>query len=130
MLDVPIRTLRTWEAEFPQLSPKRCGTHRRYSEADMELLRYIKGLFSKRRLTYDSARGKLGATYRRPEHGEPFECTSPKDAAALLRQAGELSDNVHASRRIEAVVAWLESLDSSADDNSIAIKDIESQEDV
>jgi DNA-binding transcriptional MerR regulator len=59
---VPPHVLRYWESEFPQLQPhKGRGGQRRYSHADIETIRRIRGLLWDRKFTVAGAREALDA---------------------------------------------------------------------
>lgn len=57
---LPCHVLRYWEAEFPQLSPRKGGGGQRlYSEADIALIERIRELVYERGFTIDGARRAL-----------------------------------------------------------------------
>ena len=60
LLNLKSYVLRFWETEFPQLSPLRTEKGQRlYSEADLELLKFIRHLLHERGLTIEGARKVL-----------------------------------------------------------------------
>lgn len=57
LLHLKSYVLRFWESEFPQLSPLRTEKGQRlYSEADLDLLKFIRHLLHERGLTIEGAR--------------------------------------------------------------------------
>ena len=76
LLGVPTSTLRFWEGEFPQLSPRRSrGGARRYTSADLERLRIIHYLLHVKGLKIEAARAALAQN----------PLGFPKDAAVVVR---------------------------------------------
>ncbi len=60
MLDLPQSTLRYWESEFSELSPKRTTSGLRiYTPADVEMVEIIRFLLYDKGLTLDGAREHL-----------------------------------------------------------------------
>ncbi len=60
LIGVPQSTLRYWEKEFPECSPRRSATNiRYYTPADIETLRIIHFLLKVRGLKLDAAREQL-----------------------------------------------------------------------
>ncbi len=60
LIGVPQSTLRYWEKEFPECSPRRSATNiRYYTPADIETLRIIHFLLKIRGLKLDAAREQL-----------------------------------------------------------------------
>lgn len=60
MLDLPQSTLRYWESEFSELSPKRTASGLRiYTPADVEMVEIIRFLLYDKGLTLDGAREHL-----------------------------------------------------------------------
>lgn len=60
LLKLKSYVLRFWETEFPQLTPLRTEKGQRlYSEADLELLKFIRHLLHERGLTIEGARKVL-----------------------------------------------------------------------
>lgn len=76
MLGVPTSTLRFWEGEFPQLSPRRSrGGVRLYTPSDLKRLRVIHYLLHVKGLRIEAARNALADN---PEG-------MPRDAAVVAR---------------------------------------------
>ncbi|MDR2533716.1 MAG: MerR family transcriptional regulator [Tannerellaceae bacterium] len=61
MLDLPESTLRFWEREFEILRPQMDGKKgsRRYTRADIDVLRDIRFLVKDQKMTLEGARAKL-----------------------------------------------------------------------
>ena len=60
MLDIPAKTLRYWEKEFPECSPRRSSTNiRYYTPADIEKLKIIRYLLKDEGLKIEAARERL-----------------------------------------------------------------------
>ena len=60
MLDIPPSTLRFWEKEFPECSPRRSKTNiRYYTSADIEKLKIIRYLLKDEGLKIEAARERL-----------------------------------------------------------------------
>lgn len=69
LLNLKSYVLRFWETEFPQLSPLRTEKGQRlYSEADLEILKFIRHLLHERGLTIEGARKVLQS---RADGGDP-----------------------------------------------------------
>lgn len=65
LLGIPTSTIRFWETEFPELSPRRSKTNiRYYSPSDIELLRKINYLVRVRGLRLEAAREQLNTNRR------------------------------------------------------------------
>jgi DNA-binding transcriptional MerR regulator len=63
-----IYTLRFWETQFEILSPERSrGGARRYTEADIELIRTIKHLLQHQKLTIEGANNRLRSNKKTAE---------------------------------------------------------------
>lgn len=76
LLGVPTSTLRFWEGEFPQLSPRRSrGGVRLYTPSDLQRLRVIHYLLHVKGLKIEAARAALA------ENPDGY----PKDAAVVAR---------------------------------------------
>lgn len=60
IMGIPATTLRFWEKEFPELSPKRNSTNRRtYTKRDIEELQIIKFLIKDKGLKIEAARNEF-----------------------------------------------------------------------
>mgnify|MGYP001066419332 CR=1 FL=1 len=60
MTELPVSTLRFWEKEFSELSPKRTQKGRRlYSTKDIETIRMLRFLLKDRGLKLDAAKAEL-----------------------------------------------------------------------
>lgn len=59
-VDVPASTLRFWEKQFPELSPKKnSGGIRQYTREDIDLITLIHHLVKEKGLTISAARDRL-----------------------------------------------------------------------
>ena len=63
--DIPAHTLRYWEKEFKQLRPERHSGIRKYSSADVELIKKIKDLLYNKKYTIDGVKKCLTVDRRR-----------------------------------------------------------------
>ena len=87
-VDVPVHVLRQWEHRIPQLKPKRDRANRRYyTTDDIEIVKRIKHLIRKERLTTEGVAKRL----RREKAGEG----RPRDS----REALEMLDQIEADVR-------------------------------
>ena len=60
LMEVPESTLRYWEKEFPELSPKKNANGvRQYTEADINQVKFIKFLVHDNHLTIKGARQRM-----------------------------------------------------------------------
>lgn len=60
LLDVPTSTLRYWESEFPEISPRRSATNQRYYRPeDIRILRMIHYLVKVKGLRIEAAKEEL-----------------------------------------------------------------------
>lgn len=59
MLSIPISTIRFWEKTFEQLSPTPINKQRRYTEADIEVIKKIHYLLRIKGLKIDGAKEQL-----------------------------------------------------------------------
>lgn len=90
LLDVPQSTLRYWEREFPECSPKRSPHNiRYYTPEDIETLKIIKYLIKTKGLKIEAAKEQLrvnrGNSDRRIEIIERLE--KVRDELALYKKA-------------------------------------------
>jgi DNA-binding transcriptional MerR regulator len=71
LLGLKAHVLRYWEKEFSQVKPqKKLGRNRRYTLADIELLKRIKYMLYEQRFTIDGVRKKLKEKERQPNQTE------------------------------------------------------------
>ena len=69
ILDVPQSTLRYWEQNFPQLSPKKGANGRRqYTSSDVRMLEEIRHLLKVEGVSIEQARHRLGQADRREQN--------------------------------------------------------------
>lgn len=110
MLNVPAHTLRYWENEFSQLSPRRTEFgQRRYTLDDVKLLQFVKSLLHDKRMSVEGAK-KVLATYRKYAPRNEFVCKSPQDALKLLAEVKDSLTDPHPTARIAAVEKWIKHL--------------------
>lgn len=62
---VPSYTLRYWEKEFKQIKPERYSGIRKYSSADVELIKKIKDLLYNKKLTIEGVKKFLTVDRRK-----------------------------------------------------------------
>lgn len=110
MLGLPASTIRYWCDAFPDfLTPPRTkGGQRRYTPDNIEAIRRIRELMHERLMSIEGANLHLRHTYRKFPPRHPFSCKSPQDALRLLAAVKDvLSDNAHASAKVEVVAGWI-----------------------
>jgi len=109
MLDIPAYTLRFWEDEFPMLKPDRTPAgQRRYTPADVEIVRRIRELLYEKGLKIDAAIKMLNATYHKcPPRRLPV-CNNDTDAIRLLQNVKDTLNDAHCIAKIETVIKWIE----------------------
>lgn len=110
MLGVPIYTLRYWEKEFDELEPARVGNQRRYTPADIEIVRRIMELLYKRKYRIEAAKEALHG-YRKCKPRRVPVCRSREDAMNLLGEIKTMTQDEHILVRVEAIEAWIKSVD-------------------
>lgn len=89
MTGVQPHLLRQWEANFPQLRPRRMPSGKRaYSERDIKIVRRIKTLLQHDGLTSKGARVKLAQELR--------EMETPKDLSEMRDLADRIADEARA----------------------------------
>lgn len=107
MLNVPATTLRWWEGEFEELDPMRTPKgQRRYSPADIEVVRRIHELLRVKGRTLEGAKEEMRMYRKCPPRNE-YICRSIDDALRLLSEAKTRTDDAHITMRIEAVEGWI-----------------------
>lgn len=109
MLGVPIYTLRYWEKEFDELEPARVGNQRRYTSADIEIVKRIMELLYVRKFRIEAAKEALHG-YRKCKPRRVPQCRSKKDAINLLADVRKMSRDEHVIVRVEAIEAWLKTI--------------------
>lgn len=107
MLGVPIYTLRYWEKEFDELEPARVGNQRRYTPADIEIVRRIIELLYTRKFRIEAAKEAIKGHNPKPQLHVPDKCKSPKGAIRLLSEAVRRIEDPSAKVRVEYVLEWL-----------------------
>lgn len=93
ILSVPATTLRYWESEFPEISPRRSGTNRRYyTPDDIRILRIVRYLLKDKGLRMEAAKREFAANRR--------NLSRRVEAIDLLEKTrGELEDMLSALKR-------------------------------
>ncbi len=103
MLSLPTSTLRYWEKEFPELAPNRAKNHRRYSPADVEVLRQIKRLLYDEGLKIEAAKKILPTILSNP--------TTDQSLPDVLKLAREVLSTPTLSQRnksrMNIIIAYL-----------------------
>lgn len=112
MLDIPATTLRYWENVFPLYNPNRsAGGQRRFTQADVDMVKKIKELLYVKGLKVDAAIEFMNKTYRKARPRGLRKCTTPSEAIALLDEVKDITEDAHALAKIEAVEKWINGLD-------------------
>lgn len=107
MMNVSASTLRFWESEFEQLDPMKVNGQRRYTAADIEVIRAIHEQLRVKGLSLEYAKAQM-RNYRKHPPRNAFVCKTPEEALNLLCEATKMiDDNPHAEARIEAVMRWV-----------------------
>lgn len=108
MLDVPVTTLRWWERQFDALRPQKTPTgHRRYTLADIEVVKRIVELLRVKGLTLEGAKATLDGYEPKQQLHAPDPCKSIKGAIRLLTEASKRIDDPSTKVRVESVLEWL-----------------------
>lgn len=110
LLEVPIYTLHFWETQFPMFNPNRTpkGT-RKYTQDDVRMAALIKELLYDKGMKIAAAVTYLNKSYRKCPPRNAFVCDTAEDAAKLLQEARDMSEDAHVLARIDAVVGWMKS---------------------
>ncbi len=106
MLGVPIYTLRYWEKEFDELEPSRVGNQRRYTPADIEIVKRIMELLYVRKFRIEAAKEVLHGYRKYPPRRMPV-CRSQEDALNLLDEVKTMTQDEHILVRIESIEGWI-----------------------
>ena len=107
MLNIPATTLRWWEGEFEEFTPIRTASgHRRYTPADIEVIKHIHELLRVKGRTLEGAKEEMRMYRKCPPRNE-YICRSIDDALRLLSEAKTRTDDAHITMRIEAVEGWI-----------------------
>lgn len=111
MFNIPTSTLRWWENEFKELKPKRTTTgQRRYTRADIEIIKRIHELLYVNGRKTESAKADI-TMFRRRKAPISFLCQTHEDALRLLSEAKTCTEDIQITKRIEAVIKYLEAND-------------------
>ncbi len=106
MLDVSIYTLKYWETQFDELDPPRLNKQRRYTPADIEIVKRIMELLYVRKYRIEAAKEAMHGYRRRKPRRVPL-CRSQKDALNLLSEIKTMTQDEHILVRVEAIEAWI-----------------------
>ena len=115
MLGVPIYTLRFWEKEFDELEPTRVGNQRRYTPADVEIVKRIMELLYVQKFRIEAAKEAMKGHTVKPQLHAPRKCKSAKGAIRLLAEAAKRIDDYSAKVRVESVLEWLLDTENKTD---------------
>ena len=111
ILGVPTTTLYYWERKFEVINPARINGHRRYTSADIEVLKKIKELLHNGKTRIRDAQ-KIMASYRRCPPRRIPKCGDSRTALHLLEEIADMTDNEHVLARVEALKGWINQTDS------------------
>lgn len=112
LLAVPAPTLRWWESVFPMFNPNRLPSgQRRFTQEDVWMAERIKELLYVKGLKVNAAIELLNKTYRKSRPRVLRKCETPQDAIALLGEVLAITEDAHATAKIETVVNYLNTLD-------------------
>lgn len=109
MTNVSASALRYWESEFEQLDPRKVNGQRRYTPADIDVIKAIHELLRVKGLSLEYAKEQM-RSYRKYRPRKAFKCPSAEVALKLLSEARSRIDDAHAIARIEAVEGWIKGL--------------------
>ena len=119
MLDVPASTLRYWEEMFPMFNPNRLPSgRRRFTDADVKMAARIKELLHVKGLKIDAAIEVMNKTYYTSRLRVLRKCESPQDAIALLDEVAAITEDEHASAKIQSVINYLSHEHRGTDEQS------------
>lgn len=111
MLGVSIYTLKYWETQFDELDPPRLNKQRRYTPADIEIVKRIMELLYKRKFKIEAAKEAMRG-YRRCKPRRMPVCRSKDDALNLLSEIKTMTQDEHILVRVEAVEAWIAGIET------------------
>lgn len=106
MLGVSIYTLKYWETQFNELDPPRLNKQRRYTPADIEIVKRIMELLYVRKYRIEAAKEAMHG-YRKCKPRRVPKCQSVEDALNLLDEVKTMTQDEHILGRIEAVEALM-----------------------
>lgn len=107
IMGVSASTLRYWESEFEQLDPMKLNGQRRYTPADIDVIKAIYELIRVKGLSLEYSKVQM-CNYRKGNPRRGYKCHSANVALKLLSEARCRIDDAHAIARIEAVERWIE----------------------
>ncbi len=106
MLGVSIYTLKYWETQFDELDPPRLNKQRRYTPADIEIVKRIMELLYVRKYRIEAAKEAMKG-YRKCKPRRVPLCRSQEDALNLLDEVKTMTQDEHILVRIEALEVWI-----------------------
>lgn len=111
LLSIPATTLRWWENVFPMFNPNRLPSgQRRFTTADVKMTEKIKELLYVKGLKVDAAIELLNKTYRKSRPRGLRKCTTPIEAIALLDEVKAITEDAHATAKLDSVMKYLNTL--------------------
>lgn len=111
LLSIPATTLRWWEDVFPMFNPNRTtGGQRRFTEADVKMAERIKELLYVKGLKVDAAIEMMNKTYRKSAPRRLRKCQTPMDAIVLLDEVKAITEDAHATAKLDSVMKYLNTL--------------------
>lgn len=105
-LDITQATIRYWQSEIPELTPKYSTPQRRFTAKDVELLKYVKYLVYEKGFPISRAKEIVNAQKNRGRR--PVECKSVEDAVKYLRKAKiALAENIRVALMLDEVEKYI-----------------------
>lgn len=127
MLGVSIYTLKYWETQFDELDPPRLNNQRRYTPADIEIVKRIMELLYKRKFRIEAAKEALHG-YRKCKPRRVPVCKSKDDALNLLGEIKTMTQDEHILVRVEALEAWIAGIEIAEEPRMPEHKNIRGKE--
>lgn len=103
LLNIPTSTLYFWIKMFPQLKPAK---YKRYSSADVEIMKRIQFLLREKKMSIEYARNYL-ENYRKHPPRRRIACKSNNDIMRLLAEIKGRTEDAHIIVMIEAIERYL-----------------------
>lgn len=127
MLGVSIYTLKYWETQFDELDPPRLNKQRRYTPADIEVVKRIMELLYVRKYRIEAAKEAMHG-YRRCKPRRVPLCRSQEDAMNLLDEVKTMTQDEHILVRVEAIEAWVVGIEVAEEQRMPEHKNIRGKE--
>lgn len=127
MLGVSIYTLKYWETQFDELDPPRLNKQRRYTPADIEVVKRIMELLYVRKLRIEAAKEAMHG-YRRCAPRRMPLCRTQEDTMSLLGEVKTMTQDEHILVRIEAIEAWVAGIEVAEEPRMPEHKNIRGKE--